>query len=69
MLDADNPRDPAKLIRTSKEIAEHLRKQNAGVAIYLMATWPRADQTYPSACSGDDALVSLFLAAEESEDL
>jgi hypothetical protein len=46
-LDADNPRDPAKLIRTSKEMAELLRKGNAGVAIYLMATWSRADQTYP----------------------
>jgi hypothetical protein len=46
-LDADNPRDPAKLIRTSKEMAELLRKENGGVAIYLMATWSRADQTYP----------------------
>lgn len=46
-LDADKPRDPAKLISTSKEMAELLRTKNAGVAIYLMATWSRADQTYP----------------------
>ena len=45
-LDADSPRDPAKLIRTSEEMAELLRNENASVAIYLMATWPRADQTY-----------------------
>src|SRR5262245_27932653 len=47
-LDADKPRDPAKLIRTSKEMAEFLRAKNAGVAIYLMSTWSRADQTYPA---------------------
>jgi len=46
-LDADKPRDPAKLIATSKDMAELLRTKNAGVAIYLMATWSRADQTYP----------------------
>jgi hypothetical protein len=46
-LDADKPRDPAKLIKTSKEMAELLRTKNEGVAIYLMATWSRADQTYP----------------------
>lgn len=46
-LDADKPRDPAKLVATSKEMAELLRMKNAGVAIYLMATWSRADQTYP----------------------
>src|SRR5262245_27188169 len=46
-LDADKPRDPAKLIATSKQMAELLRMKNAGVAIYLMATWSRADQTYP----------------------
>ena len=46
-LDADKPRDPAKLIATSKDMAELLRTKSAGVAIYLMATWSRADQTYP----------------------
>ena len=46
-LDADKPRDPAKLITTSRDMAELLRKKSAGVAIYLMATWSRADQTYP----------------------
>jgi len=46
-LDADKPRDPAKLVATSKQMADFLRTKNAGVAIYLMATWARADQTYP----------------------
>ena len=45
-LDADKPRDPAKLVATSKEMAELLRSKNADVSIYLMATWSRADQTY-----------------------
>jgi hypothetical protein len=46
-LDAEKPRDPAKLVATSKQMAELLRTKNAVVAIYLMATWARADQTYP----------------------
>jgi hypothetical protein len=46
-LDEDKPRDPAKLIATSKEMADFLRKRNSKVELYLMATWSRADQTYP----------------------
>lgn len=46
-LDADKPRDPAKLIATTKEMADFLRSKNPNVAIYTMATWSRADQTYP----------------------
>ena len=46
-LDADKPRDPAKLIATSKQMADFLRTGNPKVELYLMATWSRADQTYP----------------------
>ena len=46
-LDFDKPRDPAKLIATSKRMADFLRSRNPRVEIYLMATWSRADQTYP----------------------
>jgi hypothetical protein len=46
-LDADKPGDPAKLIATSEQMAELLRGKNPKVDIYLMATWSRADQTYP----------------------
>ena len=46
-LDADKPGDPAKLVATSKQMADFLRTRNARVAVYLMATWSRADQTYP----------------------
>ena len=46
-LDADKPRDPAKLIATSTQMAYVLRARNPKVALYLMATWSRADQTYP----------------------
>jgi hypothetical protein len=48
-LDAAKPRDPAKLIATSAEMATFLRRQNPTVEVYLMATWSRADQTYPAA--------------------
>jgi hypothetical protein len=46
-LDADKPRDPAKLIATSKQMADFLRGKNPKIALYLMSTWSRADQTYP----------------------
>jgi len=47
-LDAARPRDPAKLIATSARMAALLREKNPKVAIYLMATWSRADQIYPA---------------------
>jgi len=46
-LDSEKPRDPAKLIATSKQMADFLRSRNPNVQMYLMATWSRADQTYP----------------------
>jgi len=46
-LDYDKPRDPAKLIATAKQMADFLRKGNPKVELYLMATQPRADETYP----------------------
>jgi len=46
-LDADKPRDPEKLITTTKQIAELLRGRNPNVSLHVMATWSRADQTYP----------------------
>jgi hypothetical protein len=48
-LDSAKPRDPAKLIATSKQMADLLRTRNAKVELYLMATWSRADQVYPAA--------------------
>ncbi len=47
-LDADKPRDPAKLVATAKELADLLRGKNPKVDLYLMATWSRADQVYPA---------------------
>ena len=47
-LDADKPRDPAKLIATTKQMADFLRTRNPAVELYTMATWSRADQTYPA---------------------
>ena len=46
-LDADKPRDPAKLIATTREMTTLLRSANSAVDVFLMATWSRADQTYP----------------------
>ncbi len=48
-LDSAKPRDPAKLIATSKQMADVLRTRSPNVQLYLMATWSRADQTYPAA--------------------
>lgn len=45
-LDAKKPGDPAKLVDTARRMAELLRTRNPAVEIRLMATWPRADQTY-----------------------
>lgn len=47
VLDFAKPRDPAKLIDTSKRMAAFLRTLNPRVDVYLMATWSRADETYP----------------------
>jgi hypothetical protein len=45
-LDFDKPGDPAKLVATTRKMAEFLREHNPKVEIYLTATWSRADQTY-----------------------
>ena len=47
-LDQDKPRDPAKLVATSKQLADFLKGRNPNVDLYLTATWSRADQTYPA---------------------
>ena len=47
-LDTARPGDPGKLIATSKQMADLLRSHNPKVALYLMATWSRADETYPA---------------------
>jgi hypothetical protein len=47
-LDRVKPGDPAKLVETASQMAALLRERNPKVAIYLMATWSRADQTYPA---------------------
>jgi hypothetical protein len=46
-LDLDKPGDPTKLIATSKQLAEFFRGRNPKTTLYLVATWSRADQTYP----------------------
>lgn len=45
-LDFAKPGNPTKLIATARQMAELLRGRNPSVEIHLMATWPRADQTY-----------------------
>lgn len=46
-LDARKPGDPALLITSTGQVAALLHEKNPAVGIYLMATWTRADQTYP----------------------
>jgi hypothetical protein len=45
-LDFEKPGDPAKLVATTREMAELLTSHNPKVEIHLTATWSRADQTY-----------------------
>lgn len=47
MLDNAKPGDTTKLIRAAKQISELLQSHNPRVDIRLVATWSRADQTYP----------------------
>jgi hypothetical protein len=46
-LDFERPGDPAKLIATSRQLSDAFQARNPAVQVYLMATWSRADQTYP----------------------
>jgi hypothetical protein len=45
-LDPKKPGDPAVLISSVRQMAEFLRAKNPAMDIRVMATWPRADQTY-----------------------
>lgn len=45
-LDPDNPGNPDALIKSTAAMANFLRSKNTNVAVYLTATWPRADQVY-----------------------
>jgi hypothetical protein len=47
MLDNTRPGDATKIVATGQQLAEFLRRRNAKVELFLMATWSRADQTYP----------------------
>ena len=47
LLDAQKPKDPAKLIATSKQMADFLRGKNPKVELFLISTWARADNVYP----------------------
>ena len=47
LLDAQKPRDPAKLVATSKQMADFLRGKNPNVELFLISTWARADNVYP----------------------
>ena len=46
-LDQDKPGDPAKLISTSKALADLMRGRNPKVDLYLTSTWSRPDQVFP----------------------
>jgi hypothetical protein len=45
-LDAKKPGDPAILIASVRQMAQFLHDKNPAVEIRVVATWPRADQTY-----------------------
>lgn len=45
-LDSKKPGDPALLIASVRQMTDFLRAKNPRADIRIMATWPRADQTY-----------------------
>jgi hypothetical protein len=45
-LDRNKPGDPAVLVDTVRRMSALLRTRNPAVEIRVMATWPRADQTF-----------------------
>jgi hypothetical protein len=47
-LDAKKPGDATLLTTSVREMAEFLRARNPAIEMWLMATWPRADQTFES---------------------
>jgi hypothetical protein len=47
-LDADHPGDPALLISSARAISDMLSARNPQIKFYLLATWSRADMTYPA---------------------
>jgi hypothetical protein len=71
-LDAKKPGDPATLISSTKQMADFLSGRSPGVDVRLLATWPRADQTYEAkgawygksiAAMGSDLRAGYDLAA------
>jgi hypothetical protein len=46
-LDADHPGNPALLVSSTRQMDEMLLAKNPKVKFYLLATWSRADMTYP----------------------
>jgi hypothetical protein len=46
-LDQDKPRDPTKLVATSKELGDLVRSRNPKVDLYLTSTWSRPDEVFP----------------------
>ena len=46
-LDLQKPGDATKLIAASRQLTDFFRSRNPNVAVHLMATWSRADETYP----------------------
>lgn len=48
ILDGKNPGNPEKLTEYSQKLVQMFRAKNPNVKIYMTATWPRADQIYPT---------------------
>jgi hypothetical protein len=47
-LDSDDPGNGAKIVDYAARLAQLFHEQNPQVQVRLVATWPRADQTYPA---------------------
>lgn len=77
-LDASAPGNPAKLLQYSKLLADTFVAKNPNVDVNLMATWSRADQTYPTTGAwygksiyqmGEDVYAGYLLADANSANI
>jgi hypothetical protein len=46
-IDRERPGDPRRLVESTRALARMFRTRNPKARLWLMATWSRADQTYP----------------------
>ena len=69
-LNPNDPGNPDALVRSTAAMTDFLRSKNPNVAVYLTATWPRADQVYrPGNYWSDMPLAQMAKTIRQGYDL